>query len=332
MRFSPLRQPAALVFGSFSKSLAAAVAAAACAAGGLALPGCLAQPAQGAVVVEAAGTSAAGNPVAFRATLSILGDELSIDLENVSPVITRAPADVLASFYFDILRDGVRPELMYASAAGQAVEVRSQGPDMPVIYTPPAKAGGKGTVVSGLGLSDLMATKRGDFTWQFRQLDPAFEPLAGFGLGTVGNSDLKPSNFDPKIVDQNDFAIIRGDDLEPQGNLPGRLLVRELARFTFSGVKGWSETDIGRRFTFGLGTSPDSTLVVVSEPISGAVGWLAAPGLAGWLAVHRRRQAARRAGQAGASASGLVAGSRPDSPACGRFACRPISRDANTAM
>jgi hypothetical protein len=302
MRFSALRQPAALVFGSFSKSLAAAVAAAACAAG------CLALPAHGAIVVEAAGTSAAGNPVAFRATLSILGDELAIDLENVSPVFTRAPADVLASFYFDILRDGVRPELMYASAAGQVVEVRSQDPDVPVIYTPPAKAGGKGTVVSGLGLSDLMATKRGDFTWQFRQLDPAFEPLAGFGLGTVSNSEFTPSNFDPKIVDQNDFAIIRGDDLEPQGNLPGRLLVRELARFTFSGVKGWSEADIGRRFTFGLGTSPDSTIVVVSEPVSGAAAWLAVPGLAGWLAV-RRRQAARRAGQAGASASGLVAGS-----------------------
>jgi hypothetical protein len=316
MCFSALRQSAAPAFGSFSKSLAAAVAAAACAAG------CLALPVQGAIVVEAAGTSAAGNPVAFRATLAITGDELSIDLENISPVITRAPADVLSSFYFDIVRGGLRPTtLAYASAAGQVVEVRSKGPDQPVIYTPPVTAGGKGTVVSGLGLSDLMATKRGDFTWQFRQFDPAYEPLAGFGLGTVGNSDLKPSNFDPKIVDQNDFTIFRGADLEPTGNLPGRLLVQDRARFTFCGAKGWSEADIAPRFTFGLGTSPDSTIMVVSEPVSGAAALLAVPGLAGWLAA-RRRQAARRAGQAG-----LAASSRS-----GRLACRPISRDTNTAM
>jgi hypothetical protein len=307
MRCSALRQPAPARVACFSKSLAAAVAAAACAAG------CLALPAQGAIVVEAAGTSAAGNPVAFRATLAIWGDELSIDLENVSPVFTREPADVLSSFYFDILRDGARPTLVYAAAAGQVVEVRSRGPDVPVIYTPPAVAGGRGTVVSGLGLSDLMATKRGDFTWQFRQFDPAYEPLAGFGLGTVGNSDLDPSNFDPKIVDQNDFTIIRGHDLEPKGNLPGRLLVRERARFTFRGAKGWSEADIGQRFTFGLGTSPDSTLVVlVSEPTSGAAALLAAPCLAGWLAARRRRQAARRAGQVGGPALG--SGALPASP------------------
>jgi hypothetical protein len=321
MRFSTLRQPAPSRVACFSKSLAAATAAAVCAAGCLALPGCLAQPALGAVVVEAAGTSAAGNPVAFRATLAIWGDELSIDLENVSPVVTREPADVLSSFYFDIVRGGSRPPLAYASAAGQVVEVRSRGPDLPVIYTPPAKAGGKGTVVSGLGLSDLMATKRGDFTWQFRQLDPGYEPLAGFGLGTVGNSDLDPSNFDPRIVDQNDFTIVRGDDLEPKGNLPGRLLVRERARFTFSGVKGWSEADIVPRFTFGLGTAPDSTIVVVSEPVAGAAAWLVAPGLAGWLAA-RRRQAARRITAVGGAASSRS----------GRLACRPISRDTNTAM
>jgi hypothetical protein len=322
MRFSTLRPPAAISIGSYSKSLAAAVAAAACAAGCLALPGCLASPAQGAIIVEAAGTSAAGNPVAFRATLAIAGDELSIDLENVSPVVTREPADVLSSFYFDVVRGGSRPPLAYASAAGQVVEVRSRAPDLPVLYTPPVKAGGKGTVVSGLGLSDLAATKRGDFTWQFRQLDPTYDPLAGFGLGTVGNSDLSPSDFDPRIVDQNDFAIIRGDDLEPKGNLPGRLLVQERARFMFSGAKGWSESDITPRFTFGLGTTPDSTIVVVGEPVSGAAAGLVAPGLAGWLAARRRRQAARRIAAAGAAASSRS----------GRLACRPISRDTNTAM
>lgn len=280
------------------------------AAAALLVVGCLALPARGAILVEATGTSAAGNPVAFRATLAITGDELAIDLENISPQPTSEPADVLASFYFDIVRDGIRPTLDYRSAVGQVVEVRKNAADQPVIYTPPPTAGGKGSVTPGLGLSDLMATKRGDFTWQFRQFDPSYEPLAGFGLGTVGNSTLAPANFDPKVVDGGDFAIYRGDDIEPRGNLPGTSLARELVRFRFGVGEGWSEADIVDRFTFGLGTSPDSVIVVsVPEPAAVAASLLAVTGVVGCGAARRRRQAARRMDQAGrASASGTGSG------------------------
>jgi hypothetical protein len=298
--------------------------------------GCLALPARGAIVVAAAGTSAAGNPVAFRATLTILADELAIDLENVSPVATREPADLLASFYFDISRDGKRPRLDARSAGGQVVEVLRNAPDRPVIYTPPDAAGGKGTVVSGLGESDLLATKRGDLTWQFRQFDPAYEPLAGFGLGTVGNSDLSPANFDPKIVDGNDFAIFRGGDLEPKGNLAGRLLARELVRFRFGLPDGWTEADVGHRFTFGLGTSPDSVIVVVvSEPKSWQTALFGGMALAGYGVSRRGSQAARRAGQAAAAGSGSGSGppaASASSSAATGLTCRPISRDTKTAM
>lgn len=311
------------------------------AAAALLVVGCLALPARGAILVEATGTSAAGNPVAFRATLAITGDELAIDLENISPKPTSEPADVLASFYFDVVRDGVRPILDYRSAAGQVVEVRRNATDRPVIYSPPPTAGGKGSVASGLGLSDLMATKQGDFTWQFRQFDPLYEPLAGFGLGTVGNSTLAPANFDPKVVDGGDFAIYRGDDIEPKGNLPGTYLARELVRFRFGVGEGWSEADIVDRFTFGLGTSPDSMIVVsLPEPAAVAATLLAAAGVIGCGAARRRRQAARRAGQAG-RASASASGSGPpatrgvrssaSSVAVG-LVCRPISRDTNTAM
>jgi hypothetical protein len=286
MRSSILRTVVPSLFGATGGSFAAAAVAA------LMAVGCLALPARGAVVVDAAGTSAAGNPVAFRATLAILGDELAVDLENLSPVPTREPADLLTSFYFDIERGGFRPALEYRSAGGQVYEVRSKAPDMPVIYTPPASAGGTGTVTPGLGTSDLLATKEGDLTWQFRQLDPTFEPLAGFGLGTVGNSELKPANFNPKVVGQNEFAIYRGDDLEPKGNLPGRLLARELVRFRFGLVGDWTESDIGERFTFGLGTSPDSVIVVqVSEPASWTATMLGATGIAGLVTARRRRTA-----------------------------------------
>lgn len=299
--------------------------------------GCLTLPARGAIVVDAAGTSAAGNPVAFRATLAITGDELVIDLENISPAPTSVPADLLASFYFDIVRDGIRPVLDYRSAVGQVVAVQKNAADRPVIYTPPPTAGGKGTVTPGLGLSDLMATKPGDFTWQLRQFAPAPEPRAGFGLGTVGNSTLAPSNFDPKVVDGGDFAIYRGDDIEPKGNLPGTYLAHELVRFRFCVGKGWTEADIVDRFTFGLGTSPDSMIVVsLPEPPASAASLLVATGVVGCMA----RQAARRVAQAGrASASGTGsgpptasgAGSLASSVAAG-LACSPISRDTNTAM
>lgn len=283
MSSSVLRTVVTSLFRAGAGSFAAAAAAA------LMAFGCLALPARGAVVVDAAGTSAAGNPVAFRATLAILGDELAVDLENISPVPTSEPADLLASFYFDIERGGFRPALEYRSAGGQVFEVRSKGPDVPVVYTPPATAGGTGTVTPGLGISDLMATKRGDLTWQFRQLDPTYEPLAGFGLGTVGNSELKPANFDPQVVGQNEFAIFRGDDLEPKGNLPGRFLARELVRFRFGLVGDWTEADIGERFTFGLGTSPSSVIVVqVSEPASWTSAMFGATGIAGLVTARRR--------------------------------------------
>jgi hypothetical protein len=301
MRSLTLPRAFAAPVSTLANSLAAAVAAA------LLTAGCLALPARGAVVVEAAGTSAAGNPVAFRATLVVLDDELAVDLENISPVATREPADLLTSFYFDIARGGERPDLEYRSAGGQVVEIVRHAADEPVIYTPPEKAGGKGTVEPGLGTSDLMATKRGDLTWQFRQFDPAYEPLAGFGLGTVGNSDLAPANFDPKIVDGNDFAIFRGADLEPKGNLPGRLLARELVRFRFGLIGGWTEADLGQRFTFGLGGDPDSVLVVtVNEPLTWETTLLGATGLAGCIAARRRSQAARRGGHAGSAGCGYA--------------------------
>lgn len=322
---------AAACLGPVPKSLAAAVAAA------VLTVGCLALPAAGGVVFEAAGSSAAGNPVAFRATLTVTGDELTIDLENISPVATSEPADVLASFYFDIAQDGKRPPLGLRSAAGQVYRVLKDKADEPVIYTPPTVAGGKGSVAEGLGTSDLVATKRGDLTWQFRQLDPTYEPLAGFGLGTVGNSNLKPANFDPQIVGTGDFAIYRGSDIDPKGNLPGRFLARELVRFTFGGVDGWQEADIGHRATFGLGTGPDSVLVVhVGEPAALPAAVAAAAGLATLMTRGRRPQAARRADQAGggSASSHSFGAERPPSaePGSATLVCRPISRETNTAM
>lgn len=244
-------------------------------------------PAGAAVVFSAAGTSPAGSAVSFTAGFEFAGDVLTVTLENTSPEPTRFTADVLGSLYFDIVRAGARPPLVYRSAFGQVVRVRAKADDEPVVYTPPAKAGGDGTVTPGLGPSDLVATKKNDFTWQFRSLDPRLPPLVGFGIGTVGNSALSPNNFQAQIVDQADFTLVTDGELEPLGNLADRLVVRERATFTFSGAEGWGEKDLAGPVTFGLGTTPDGTLVAhVPEPVVPA-----ALGLAGWLAwlVRRRR-------------------------------------------
>lgn len=246
----------------------------------------LAQPAQAVVTFIGAGTSAAGNPVQFRADMTISGDLLTLDLFNTSPVSSRDSADVLTSFYFDILNgSNNRPMLNYLSGSGNVFLVRKNAEDVAYEYTPPIPPSIVGTYVEGTNPSNLKAVKTGDNTWQFRTMDPSFAPFEGFGIGTVGNSSLSPNNFNPFIVDQIDFAIYAGDDISPVGNLDGRFLVKNSATFRFSGLTGFTEDDITPA-TFGLGTGPDS-LISVPEPGTLA---LAATGLiTGGMGLLRRR-------------------------------------------
>jgi hypothetical protein len=246
----------------------------------------LSTPAQATVTFIGAGTSAAGNPVQFQADMTISGDLLTLDLFNTSPVSSRASADVLTSFYFDIL-DGSnnRPTLNYLSGSGNVFLVLNDAPDVAYEYTPPTPPSIVGTYVEGTNPSNLKAVNTGDYTWQFRTMDPSFAPFEGFGIGTVGNSGLSPNNFNPLIVDQIDFAIYKDGDISPVGNLNGRFLVKDSATFTFSGLTGFTEADITPA-TFGLGTGPDS-LISVPEPGTMA---LAATGLVtGGLGLLRRR-------------------------------------------
>ena len=216
----------------------------------------------GSLTVQASGTSAAGNPVSFMATFTTSGSTLALTLVNTSLVPTTASADVLSSFYFDVLQDGVRPTtLTYAAAAGQVYEVRRNAPDS---YVPGSLPG---------GATDLRALTKGAGTWQFRTMNPGFEPGLGFGIGTVGNSALSPNNFDPKFVDQADYTIYSTgtrSDIDPVGNLAGRLLVRGTASFQFTGLNPTRPVEIVDKFAFGLGTSPDSIILAVPEPTAAA--------------------------------------------------------------
>lgn len=254
------------------------------------------RPAAGDVVFMASGTSSLGTPVAFQALLTLEEDTLQIVLENLSPRDTTDADDVLTSFYFDIWNGKERPTLEYESASGYVYQVNKNAKDVAYYYTPQKyeKAEGK--------LSDLVAEDRGDATWQFLEMATKYEPNLGFGIGTVANSLLSPNDFTPSVVgpsgdDFINFGIYRGGDIDPNGVLNKKYLVKNTATFRFSGAKGYTQEDIRPQAVFGVGTGPDS-IVVVPEP-SGIV--IAAGGLflTAWGARPRGKRGARQQALAG---------------------------------
>ncbi len=268
--------------------------------------------ARATVLFSVSGTSAAMNPVSFQAALSITGDTLTIDLANTSPVDSFSAADVLSSFYFDISKAGVRPTLTFQSASGFVWQVKNNAIDLPYNYTPPALPGGAGTYTLATGTtphvpSDLEAVKDNDRTWQFKPMTDTAAPYLGFGIGTVGNSGFPVNGFDVPIVgpagpSQIAFSIFRDGNIQPVGNLADEFLVENEATFVFSGVSGYTEADIVRAATFGLGTGPDSTLYV---PEPGGIAVAITGCLAALAFRHRRNRILQACCRS--SAAGIVA-------------------------
>ncbi|MCK4886845.1 MAG: hypothetical protein KAS96_05610, partial [Planctomycetes bacterium] len=89
--------------------------------------------------------------------------------------------------------------------------------------------------------------------------------------------------FNGNVVDGVNFAIYKGE-ITTQPLVNPDCLVKDTATFIFTGLTGFTERDIVNRFTFGLGTAPDSLLV----PELATICLL---GLGG-LAMLRRRKSA----------------------------------------
>ncbi|MFN5757644.1 MAG: XDD4 family exosortase-dependent surface protein [Planctomycetia bacterium] len=245
-----------LLFSTIASALAVAAVA------------CAPRPAAGGTIFTASGTSRLGNPVAFQAELTMTGNDLQIVLDNLSPKDTTDADDVLTSFYFDIWNGKERPTLTYESASGFVFQV-NKGPsnDIAVYYTPPMPP-----VPATDKESNLVAQHRGDATWQFLEMDTRYDPGLGFGIGTVANGDLKPNGFAPAVVGPPgnefiNFGIYRttDGDIDPSGVLNKKYLVQNRATFNFTGVKGYTQRDIRPKAVFGLGTGPDSILVVPEQ-------------------------------------------------------------------
>jgi hypothetical protein len=284
-----------------------------------------ARPAAAVVILSATGLTGGPSPVplAAEARLSLSGTTLTIVLSNESPGDSTTAEQMLSSFYFDVVKDGVRPPLAYESARGLVWKLVPGAADQPFNYAPPAMAGGPGSFTLATGTvahvpSNLVAVKNNDRTWQFRSMDAAAAPFLGFGIGTVGNSDFAAggNGFTPSIVGPpgNEFiafSVYSGGDIQP-GDKPvtNQFFVRDSATFTFSSPKlaGFTEAHISRDAAFGFGTGPD-TVLAVPEPTAAL---LAASGGIAWAVVCRRRRAAAAAPWRG---SGRC--TRPPTPSSG---------------
>jgi hypothetical protein len=222
--------------------------------------------ADASIAFTASGTSAKGVDVTFEAELTISGDMLTVILINNSPVDSLNPDDLLGSFYFDIFNDSnIRPMLTYSSATGDTYKGVKNGAD----------------ILLGTD-ANIQAFVANDDSWQFKTFNAELNPFLGFGIGTVGNSNLSPNGFDGNIVDGVDFAIYKGD-ITTQPLVNPDHLVKDMATFTFTGLTGFTEADINPSFAFGLGTAPDSLLT--PEPVS---IWLL--GLGSLVLLRRRRK------------------------------------------
>jgi hypothetical protein len=218
-------------------------------------------PAYATITFTASGDSSSGVPVSFKASLAISGNTLTVQLFNTSTQ-SKAPNGLLSSFFFDVVKGvNTRPTLTYVSAVGDVYLTSKLNPD--TLQT---------------ANKNLIALNSNDDTWQYRSLTATSNPYYGFGIGTVGNNDFGGNGFSGNIVGGMDYSIYAGDvDTQNLSGPDGCYLVKGKATFTFSGVSGFTESDIAHKATFGLGTAPDSLLPGVStvpEPTTMLAGVL----------------------------------------------------------
>jgi hypothetical protein len=254
------------------------------------------------------GTSVDGHPLSVRAVLTGTGTTLTIELYNEGPASSKA-TDILSSFYFDIADPvtGVRPVLTYLSGTGQAFKVTTSGTDQPVSWTPQTL-----TPNSSVS-SNLVAVNPGDQGWQFKTFSPpaTIPSTLGFGLGTVGNSTLKPPAFPNDITFNGD--VVSGDTpgrtminlgiyslgsgtsgIVATDGIIDNFLIRNHAEFTFlvtgsiSSLNPFDAEWVGGNVIWGFGTAPET--LFLPEPQSCVTVALIALGGIGWRARHPRRR------------------------------------------
>jgi hypothetical protein len=197
--------------------------------------------------------------------------------------------------------------LTYLSGTGQAFKVTTSGTDQPVSWTPQTL-----TPNSSVS-SNLVAVNPGDQGWQFKTFSPpaTIPSTLGFGLGTVGNSTLKPPAFPNDITFNGD--VVSGDTpgrtminlgiyslgsgtsgIVATDGIIDNFLIRNHAEFTFlvtgsiSSLNPFDAEWVGGNVIWGFGTAPET--LFLPEPQSCVTVALIALGGIGWRARHPRRR------------------------------------------
>lgn len=259
-----------------------------------------------ATVVTISGSQGGTNPVSAEATFVTSGTTMTLTLRNTSATPTTIfPAQVLTSFYFDMLTGGgTRPALTITSATGNVFKLIGGGTAAaPYIYVPPSSPGGPSYTpytAPPLQASNILVSGVGDDSWMFRtNLDLTATPNTYYGLGTVGNGVFAPNGFPDPYVDQISFGIFAGDGSDPRGDLKVRLpyLVKDSATFTFTSDTDLTNFQFNDPYVWGFGTGPDQTIVIVPEPRGMAmVAGAAVIGLGLRLRLRRWRVGSRSRG------------------------------------
>ena len=243
--------------------------------------------------VVASGTAA--NGLGARATFTVSPTDsnvLQLLLENISAGPTMAPSELLTSVYFNVLSGtttGTPAPLSFANATGYVYLALKSMADKPAKYVPPITSGSAVSYPATPELSNLQAFNANDNTWQFRSGMSlvASEPPLAFGVGTAGNANVTPNNFNGSIVDGFDFGLYKGDVTTQ--NLNNTLLVKDFALFEFAGFGSYKLSQVSPHVVFGFGTNPE---VIISVPEPDALV-LAAFGLIAGIVTERRLRGSR---------------------------------------
>jgi hypothetical protein len=291
----------------FTRTIVRALSAAAC---GVAL---LASAPALATTFTVSGTLSGTYPVSARAEFITSGSTLTLTLQNTSTTPTAYGAQVLTSFYFDLLVNGTgRPTLTYVSGTGNVFKITGTSAAVPYLYVPPTTSGSAFTVLPSPQPSNIKSSSPNDNSWYFRSdLNETLKPYTRFGIGTVGNSGsngFNPNNFPATYVDGIDFGIFTGDGSNPKGQLASQrpYLVKDSAVFTFTAQQDLSSLTFNDPFVFGFGTEPDQSITIVPEPSGIALVGVLVPVGIGWIA--RRRSERVRVASRSVACTALVVG------------------------
>ena len=232
-----------------------------------------------------------GGILAARVTFDIVGDILTVILENIAnPALDGqsgkdTSGNTLTGVYWDFTGNPVLTPQSATIAAGALMQAKkcTYGP---CNSTTTNIAGEWGYQASNTQVPTGSGADRGIASSGYLSTGLTHN-IGNFGPGGTAGSDLD----DPKSLDGINFGIISNlsgnANFNPNGGLANDPLIRHTARFTLSGALGLTNSDISD-VTFQYGTSfSENSFRAIPEP-STVVLFLAGIALMAWT---RRKKA-----------------------------------------